>query len=196
MTAPVFLLASGSPRRKHLLEALGLPFEVVANPWEEVPRYREPAGRQVRRLAREKLVHFLENHPANSLPVLCADTLLSFRGRPLNKPVDQAEAWSFYRLLAGRTHQVLTSAALSNPHNGKIRQITVATKVTFVPWDESLYRRYLDRGEWTDAAGGYKIQESGSMLVRRITGSWTNVVGLPSAEVYAMILATLRVLTR
>jgi len=193
MAEPLFLLASGSPRRRALLEALGLPFRVVPNPWDEVPRPGETAGRQVRRLAREKLVHFLENHPENRLPVLTADTLLSFRGRALNKPADEAEAWSFYRALAGRRHRVLTSFALGVP-GGPVRQRTVCTTVQFVPWQEDLYRRYLGRQEWRDAAGGYKIQEGGAVLVARVTGSWTNVVGLPCAEVYAMISATLRVL--
>lgn len=193
MTAPLFLLASGSPRRRILLEALGLPFAVVPNPWDEVSPAGEPAPDQVRRLAREKLVHYLETHPANRVPVLTADTLLSFRGRALNKPVDADEAWRFYRLLAGKKHQVLTSFALGIPETGLIRQQTVSTTVEFVPWDEGFYRRYLDRGEWHDAAGGYKIQETGAMLVRRLEGSSTNVVGLPSAEVYAMICQTLRV---
>ena len=189
-SSPRFLLASGSPRRRTLLEALGLSFQVVPNPWDEVEVPGERAGHQVRRLAREKLAQFVETHPDNTLPVLTADTLLSFRGQPLNKPADEDEAWSFYRLLAGRTHQVLTRVALWTP--GTTVQKTFSTKVTFIPWDKVLYRRYLDRGEWRDAAGGYKIQETGSILVRRLVGSWTNVVGLPTAEVYGMILATLR----
>lgn len=193
MSDPLFLLASGSPRRRTILEALGLPFAVVPNPWDEVSPAGEPAQAQVKRLAREKLIHYLETHPQNRLPVLTADTLLSFRGQALNKPSDAEEAWSFYRRLAGRTHRVLTSFALGHPESHRIHQQTVSTDVSFVPWDEDLYRRYLHRGEWHDAAGGYKIQETGSVLVRRISGSWTNIVGLPSAEVYAMICQTLRV---
>jgi septum formation protein len=193
MDEPLFLLASSSPRRKALLESLGLPFAVVPNPWDEVNPPGESAGRQVRRLAREKLTHYLENHPDNTLPVLTADTLLSFRGRALNKPADADQAWQFYRALAGRRHWVLTSFALGDPATGRVRQQTVSTAVDFVPWDDTLYRRYLDRGEWYDAAGGYKIQESGYLLVRRLAGSWSNVVGLPIPEVYAMIRQTLRV---
>jgi septum formation protein len=170
---------------------LDLPFAVAANPWNEEPRPGERPERQVRRLAREKLFHFVETHPENVLPVLTADTLLAFGGRALNKPADAAEAWSFYQELAGRTHRVLTSFALWT--SGRVVQKTVSTTVTFVPWNESLYRRYLERGEWRDAAGGYKIQEGGAVLVRRLNGSWTNVVGLPLAEVYGMIHATLRV---
>lgn len=194
MDEPLFLLASASPRRRALLEALGLPFAVVPNPWEEGPRPREGAGTQVRRLAREKLVHYLENHPDTTLPVLTADTLLEFRGHSLNKPEDAGQAWEFYRRLAGHRHRVLTSFAIGDPRTGRSRQQTVSTAVDFVPWDEDLYRRYLDRGEWRDAAGGYKVQETGSILVRRITGSWSNVVGLPIAQVYAILLETLRVL--
>lgn len=192
-TNALFLLASGSPRRRMLLEALGLPFQVVPNPWNEANPPHERASDQAWRLAREKLLHYLENHPDTTLPVLTADTLLSFRGRAMNKPADADEAWLFYRQLAGRSHRVLTSFALSDPATGRIHQKTVATTVRFVPWDEDLYRRYLDRGEWRDAAGGYKIQETGSVLVRKLSGSWSNVVGLPIPEVYGMILATLRV---
>ena len=148
---------------------------------------------QVRRLAREKLLNYLELNPETQLPVLTADTLLSFRNQALNKPADAAKAWEFYRNLAGRKHRVLTSFAMSDPDTDQIRQRTVSTSVEFVPWDEELYRRYLDREEWRDAAGGYKIQESGGVLIRRVWGSWSNVVGLPIPEVYAMLLATLRV---
>lgn len=176
-----------------LLESLGVPFDVVSNPWDEVPLPAERASHQAWRLAREKLVHYWKNHPETTLPVLTADTLLSFRGRAVNKPADAAEAWDFYRQLAGRRHRVLTSFAWGDSVTRTIRQKTVSTVVDFVPWDEVLYRRYLDRGEWRDAAGGYKIQETGSILVRRISGSWSNVVGLPIPEVYGMIVATLRV---
>lgn len=193
-TSPLFFLASGSPRRRELLESLGVPFEVVANPWTEVPRRRERPGSQVRRLAREKLIHYLDQHPGTKVPVVTADTLLSFQGSALNKPRNEAEAWEFYHRLAGRRHRVLTSFCVSDPGSGQIRQRTVATAVEFVPWDETLYSRYLDRGEWSDAAGGYKIQETGSVLTRRISGSWTNVVGLPLAEFYDILLQTLRVL--
>jgi len=193
MPNPLFILASGSPRRRALLEALGMPSAVAENPWDEVPRPNERPDRQVRRLAREKLLHFVATHPENSLPVLTADTLLAFRGQALNKPADETQAWAFYRALAGHTHRVLTSFALWTPK--RLIQKTVSTAVTFVTWNERLYRRYLDRGEWRDAAGGYKIQENGAVLVSRIKGSWTNVVGLPTAEVYAILSATLRVLT-
>ncbi len=191
MPDPLFILASTSPRRKVLLESLGLPFAVAENPWDEVPKPGESPERQVKRMARGKLLHFVETHPENSVPVLTADTLLAWGRRALNKPADEAEAWQFYRDLAGRTHRVLTSFALWT--SGRIVQRTVSTAVTFVDWDEPLYRRYLDRGEWRDAAGGYKIQEGGAVLVRRLNGSWTNVVGLPLAEVYGIISATLRV---
>jgi septum formation protein len=193
LAAPLFVLASGSPRRKTLLEALGLPFAVVSNPWAETERPGEGANAQVRRLSREKLLHFLKTQPNNRLPVLAADTLLSFRGRPLNKPADERQAWAFYKMLAGHRHRVLTSFVLCIPETRRVRQRTVSTTVEFVPWDTILYQRYLDRGEWRDAAGGYRIQETGSILVRRMKGSWTNVVGLPIAEVYGMIRQTLRV---
>lgn len=194
MKAPSqFLLASGSPRRKFLLESLGIPFSVVDNPWNEIPHPGERPLAQVWRLAREKLQAYLETDPAPDLPVLTADTLLAFRGHCLNKPKTEAEAWSFYQRLAGNTHRVLTSFALYDPQIKIIRQKTVSTRVRFVPWNIELYRQYLNRREWVDAAGGYKIQETGCVLVESLHGSWTNVVGLPCAEVYGILLQTLRI---
>lgn len=188
----LFLLASGSPRRRALLDSLGLPYDVAANPWQEVPRDGERPRALVRRLALEKALNYCSLHPEESRPVLTADTLVACGRRVLNKPLDEAEAWSFYGLLAGRSHQVLTSVVVVRPDTAWRRHVTVASTVQMVPWDEVVYRRYLDRGEWRDAAGGYRIQEGGAALVRRLRGSWTNVMGLPLAEVYVILRETLR----
>ena len=184
---PHFLLLSKSPRRRDLLQRAGYDFEVVDNNWPEEGLAGEAALKRVKRLSAGKLVNYLAQIPDPSLPVLSADTLLEFRGKPLEKPRDQAEAWHWYRLLAGRTHRVLTALTLWNPRQNRWFQAVEATKVEFTPWQEELYAAYLAEGEWHDAAGGYKIQEGGERLVRRISGSWSNVVGLPIERFYGML---------
>jgi septum formation protein len=121
------------------------------------------------------------------VPVLSADTLIDFQGHPLEKPQTSQEAWAWYRLLAGRTHRVLTALTLWNPRLEKWQQEVETTKIRFVAWDEDYWAKYLATNEWEDAAGGYKIQESGERLVEQIQGSWSNVVGLPLARFYGML---------
>ncbi|NNM55159.1 MAG: septum formation protein Maf [Spirochaetales bacterium] len=184
---PHFLLLSRSPRRRDLLQRAGYHFEVIDNNWPEEGIPGESALKRVKRLSAGKLLNYLAQVSSPTLPVLSADTLLEFRGKPLEKPRDQAEAWHWYRLLAGRTHRVLTALTLWNPRQNRWFQAVEATKVEFTPWEEELYAAYLAEGEWHDAAGGYKIQEGGERLVRRISGSWSNVVGLPIARFYGML---------
>ncbi len=184
---PSFLLLSRSPRRRELLQKAGFHFELVDNAWPEEGLLGESALKRVKRLSAGKLLNYLTQVPQPQLPVLSADTLLEFRGKPLEKPDNEAEAWHWYQLLAGRSHRVLTALTLWNPHRRQWFQEVEATKVEFVPWDEELYANYLAQGEWHDAAGGYKIQESGERLVKRISGSWSNVVGLPIARFYGML---------
>ena len=186
-TLPRFLLLSRSPRRRDLLQRAGYDFEVIDNNWPEEGIPGESALKRVKRLSAGKLLNYLAQEPSPSLPVLSADTLLEFRGKPLEKPLNQAEAWHWYQLLAGRTHRVLTALTLWNPQQKRWNQEVEATKVEFTPWQEELYAAYLALGEWQDAAGGYKIQEGGERLVRRISGSWSNVVGLPIARFYGML---------
>jgi septum formation protein len=184
--SPLFLLASGSPRRSELLLQLGLPFRVVENPWPEHERPLERPLAQARRLSREKAWHFALTHLENALPVLTADTLIAFGGRALNKPESAEQAWQWYQNLAGKTHRVATAVSLWLPSRALVTKVVV-TKVRFHRWNPSLYRGYLETGEWQGVAGGYRIQESGIRLIDRLEGSWTNVVGLPLAEVYGIL---------
>jgi septum formation protein len=189
---PLFILASASPRRRALLDSLGLCFEVAENQWIEEPRRREKPRRQAQRLSREKLAHFRRSNPKNRLPVLTADTLIDIEGRVLNKPANFGDAENYYRLLAGRTHLVVTAVCFGLS-TGRVIHRTVTTKVKFLPWNEKLYREYLNTGEWQGVAGGYRLQESGFRLVDRINGSWSNVVGLPLAEVYGILRSHLTI---
>ena len=164
-------LASGSPRRRQLLEMLGIPLRVVAPDVPEVRRQAETALDYVERLAREK---------ALAVPgrlVLGADTTVIVRDEVLEKPVDEADALRMLLKLQGRTHQVVTSVALA--HDERIHQATDVTNVRFRRMSEDFLRAYVATGEPMDKAGAYGIQGYGAALVERIEGDFFSVMGLP-----------------
>jgi len=164
-------LASASPRRRQLLQMLGIPVHVVPPNISEVRRPVETPVDYVERLAREK---------ALGVPgrlVLGADTTVVVRDEVLEKPVDAADALRMLRKLQGRTHQVVTSVALVADET--VRQATDVTNVVFRRLDESFLEAYVATGEPMDKAGAYGIQGRGLLLSEAIDGSWSNVVGLP-----------------
>jgi septum formation protein len=165
------ILASASPRRRQLLEMLGLEVEVRPS---HIPEERRPGETPIgytERLAREK---------ALSVPgalVLGADTTVLLDDQLLEKPTDVEDAVRMLRLLQGRTHQVITSIALVA--DGNLRQATDVTAVTFRPCDDAFLRAYVATGEPMDKAGAYGIQGYGAALVERIDGDFFGVMGLP-----------------
>jgi len=167
----VLVLASGSPRRRELLQMLGLRFEVRPSHIPEERRAGEAPVAYAERLAREK---------AESVPgdlVLGADTTVLLGTRLLEKPVDQTDALRMLRTLQGETHQVITSIALRN--RGQVLQATDVTAVTFRRCDDDFLRDYIATGEPMDKAGAYGIQGYGAALVERIEGDFFSVMGLP-----------------
>ena len=173
MTLPreTLTLASGSPRRRQLLEMLGIPVRVVPSNIAEVRRPVETPMDYVERLAREK---------ALSVPgslVLGADTTVVVRDEVLEKPIDAADALRMLMKLQGRTHQVVTSVALVADET--VHQATDVTNVTFRRLDESFLESYVMTGEPMDKAGAYGIQGYGAALVERIEGDFFSVMGLP-----------------
>jgi len=173
MTLPreTLTLASGSPRRRQLLEMLGIPVRVVAPNIPEVRRPVETPVDYVERLAREKALSV----PGNL--VLGADTTVVVRDEVLEKPIDAADALRMLRKLQGRTHQVVTSVALVADET--VHQATDVTNVTFRRLDESFLESYVMTGEPMDKAGAYGIQGYGAALVERIEGDFFSVMGLP-----------------
>ncbi len=173
MTLPreTLTLASGSPRRRQLLEMLGIPVRVVPSNIPEVRRPVETPMDYVERLAREKALSV----PGNL--VLGADTTVVVRDEVLEKPIDAADALRMLRKLQGRTHQVVTSVALVADET--VHQATDVTNVTFRRLDESLLESYVMTGEPMDKAGAYGIQGYGAALVERIEGDFFSVMGLP-----------------
>lgn len=174
------ILASGSPRRRELLEGMGVDFRVIEPEIEERPREGESPASFVRRLAVEKARKVAEVHPSSW--VLGADTVVVLEGEIMGKPRGASEAASMLRRLSGKVHNVLTAFALVNLAEG--RQITglEITEVKFVPMDETDIRWYISTGEPLGKAGAYAIQGRGGVFVEWVKGSYSNVVGLPLAQ--------------
>jgi septum formation protein len=165
------VLASRSPRRRQLLEMLGIPIVVASADVQELRLPRESPGAYAQRLARDK---------ARAVPgalVLGADTIVVVDGEVLEKPVDAEDALRMLRRLQGRTHQVITAIALIA--HGRTFQASDTTQVTFRPAEDDLLRAYIATGEPMDKAGAYGIQGYGAALIERIEGDFFSVMGLP-----------------
>jgi septum formation protein len=178
------LLASASPRRAQLLEAAGIRFEARPSDVDETPRPGEAPEAYVKRLAREKAEGVARQQPARL--VLGADTTVVVDDRILAKAEDPAEARAMLRLLAGRTHQVLTGVALVGAGISAVDVST--TTVEFAPMTSEDIDQYVATDEWRDKAGAYGIQGRAGRFVTRVEGSYTNVVGLPVSLVYHLLM--------
>jgi len=183
------VLASGSPRRKELLSWAGIEFEILVSDVDETPVKKELPKQMVGRLAREKALAVSAQLSANAdeAVVIAADTtVVSPRGKILGKPRDLKEAFKMISELQGKTHQVLTGYSLMKIKNGKIKKKiskVVSTSVTMRALNVYERHFYLSQGESMDKAGAYAAQGFGMVLIEKIRGSYTNVVGLPMSEV-------------
>lgn len=186
---PKLILASGSPRRADLLQAAGLAFTVMPVSIDETPIPGEPPVQMCRRLAEAKARHAAQ--AKGGAVVLGADTTVWFAPDepPIGKPRDRDHARAtLARLTAGEPHFVTTGYAIvggppeSTPHIGE-----ETTRVWMRTLDPGRLEDLLDAEEWHDKAGGYAIQGRAGALVTRIEGSYSNVVGLPVAQVLAAL---------
>jgi len=186
----MLILASASPRRRELLTQAGFSFQVESVPVNEDPRPGEDPIHLVKRLAREKaqaVFNAQQNAQTSDDPllVLGADTVVVCDHEILNKPIDDADAARMLRLLAGRTHQVITGVCLISPLGVEVAAET--TRVTMLTLSEEEILAYVATGEPMDKAGAYAIQGHASRWIPRIVGCYFNVVGLPVALVNTMI---------
>ena len=175
----MIVLASASPRRRDLLTAAGLSFEIFAPDVDETPLRGETPPAMVKRLSRVKAAAAAARFPGRL--VIAADTTVALNGRSLGKPRDAAEAKRMLRALSGKTHFVHTGFCVGT------RARVVTTRVTFRELSRADIDRYVASGECFDKAGAYAIQGVGAALVERVSGSYTNVIGLPVAEVLALL---------
>jgi septum formation protein len=183
---PRLILASASPRRRELLRAVGVPFRVVPSRVEEVPGTGEAPLRFVRRAARDKGEEVAFRHP--SAFVLSADTIVVAGGKILGKPAGRKEARRMLSLLAGREHLVHTAVCLLAADYGYRDESCETTRVRFRDLTKGEIEAYSMMGECYDKAGAYAAQGAGNLLIERISGSFTNVVGLPMTRTLSMLL--------
>ena len=180
MTEPKLHLASTSPRRREILQSLGVDFDVVMVETDERPRQGEAPEELVLRLATAKA-----EAATDAEYVLGSDTVVVLGDRILGKPIDADDAVDMLLALSGRSHSVLTGVALVTP--GGTRSVLSATEVRFreIGRDEAI--RYWQSGEPADKAGAYGIQGLGGMFVEAINGSYSGVMGLPVFETVELL---------
>ncbi len=177
MNLPPLILASASPRRSELLKQLGVEFSVVPSDAEELHN-QELTAREICQVnAYRKARAVAKKHP--DALVLGADTLVYLETTLLGKPASVDEAYRMLEQLQGRTHQVVTAICLIHQRNHRQSVFAETTDVTFRPLDSVQIQRYLIQINPLDKAGAYAIQEKGDLIVEKISGSYTNVVGLP-----------------
>ncbi|MCK6480924.1 MAG: Maf family protein [Planctomycetes bacterium] len=185
------VLASASPRRRALLEAAGLRFEVLpAGVPEEAPPGVDPAALARDLAARKARAAAAALPPGARALVLGADTVVALDGgRILDKPADREEAASHLRSLSGTTHSVITGVCLREEPGGGEEVFHAETRVTMRPLSAEEVAAYAGSGEGLGKAGGYALQENGDRFVTRLEGSRSNVVGLPVEEVLLRLRA-------
>jgi septum formation protein len=170
------VLASGSPRRRELLTALGVEFEVVATGVDELtagnPDEVVLANARAKALAGRKLV-------GDERVILGVDTDVVVDGAVLGKPETAEQAEGALRALSGREHAVLSAIVILGPEADRERSAVERTSVRFRSLSDRQIGLYLASGEWRDRAGGYAVQGLGSMLVEKIDGDLANVIGMP-----------------
>jgi septum formation protein len=173
------ILASASPRRRQLLEATGLPFDVVESGYEEDNHLDLPPDRLVKHLAEGKAAWVAERHP--DAIVIAADTLVILDGRVMGKPSGSAEVGEMITALSGRWHSVFTGLALARA--GRTETAHTETRVHFKDLSPQFVERYSRLSDPLDKAGAYGIQTTGALFIDRIEGDYNGVVGLPMALV-------------
>lgn len=181
VTAPSIVLASGSPRRRELLDLLGLRFDVRPADIDESVLDGEDPRTYVARLSREKAAAV--DAPAGVL-VIAADTTVDVDGTILGKPADAAEARAMLMAMSGRRHHVHTGLTVRLGDRSATSVTTTAVDVVTI--DDALASWYVGTGEPFDKAGGYAIQGAGGVLVAAVEGSVSNVIGLPLATLSAL----------
>lgn len=182
------ILASGSPRRKDLLEFFGHPFEVVVSDFpEENVLFEdfEDGGEYVLTIASGKVMTVAPQF--EDAIIIGADTTVYMDGQVFNKPTDLDDARRILSTLRGKSHEVVTGVVVWDSLTGEHMSQSVATTVSFFPFSDEELDRYIDTGESLGKAGAYAIQMGAKGFVRSVDGSLSNVVGLPIEETAAML---------
>jgi septum formation protein len=186
MSLDFVYLASGSPRRRELLQQIGVSFRVVGTSVDEAALPGEAPPAYVTRLAAAKAdAGWDRSRGAAEAPVLAADTAVVLDGRIFGKPADAQDAEDMLRQLSGRTHEVLTAVALRNAAGLHAR--LSRSEVTFRAIAIAEARAYWETGEPRDKAGAYAIQGRAAVFIADLRGSFSGVMGLPLFETAALL---------
>jgi septum formation protein len=177
MNLPPLILASNSPRRSELLRTLGIAFNVIPSDATEV-HTEQLTATEISQLNAYRKARAVAKKFPDAL-VLGADTLVALETTLLGKPANLEDAYRMLKQLQGRTHRVVTGVCLLQLRGHRQKLFAEATEVTFRPLDTAQIRDYLAHINPLDKAGAYAIQEGGDKIVETISGSFTNVVGLP-----------------
>jgi septum formation protein len=183
MISPRVILASASPRRRELLDLVGIAYDVEPADIDETYRNGEEAAAHAERLAREKGATIAARNP--DAVVISADTIVVIDGLVLGKPRDEADAARMLSMLGGQTHVVLTAVAVM--YGGQMRSGVESVRVTFRALDRERIGAYIATAEPLDKAGAYGIQGFGATLVERIDGDYFAVMGLPLARMVDLL---------
>ena len=186
--SPQIYLASNSPRRRELLEQVGIRYIQIQSEIDEMALKNESPSTLVQRLARLKAIAGLNrmNASAAALPVLGADTVVVLKGKVFGKPEDEQAALTMLGELSGQTHDVLTAVAVATAL--KVEIILSTTQVTFKEISMEMARAYWQTGEPQDKAGAYAVQGRAALFVERLEGSYSGVVGLPLMETAELLM--------
>jgi septum formation protein len=186
LTLQPLILASASPRRMELLRSVGLSFDVAPSGVNEVNNAVEAPDALARRWASEKAQSVAQRYKDRW--ILAADTIVVLGGVVFGKPADAVEAEFMLRQLSGRSHDVISGVCLIHRRRHVMRIQSVRTQVQFRDLGREEILSYVGTGEPLDKAGAYGIQGMGAFMVRSISGSYTNVVGLPLCETLEWLL--------
>ena len=175
------ILASTSPRRREILALLGLPFEVIAPGFDELPSPDRPIEEEVLDFAAGKAASVAAKNPESI--VIGSDTMILIHGEKIGKPTDSAGAKQMLRSLSGKTHRIFTSVAIVDGSGGPGLRMVEQVAVTMRAYAEKEIEDYLACGESLDKAGAYSIQGRGRGLIESIDGDYLAAVGLPLAPI-------------
>ena len=183
---PRLILASNSPRRRYLLEKAGLEFTVIPSELDESSVIRSSPESYVKSLAEAKAGDISDRYPDSW--IIGADTIVFIDNTILGKPASRDEARAMLKSLSAKTHQVHTGYCICHKATDHFFSECVTTDVSFKNLSKKEIDWYINSGEPFDKAGAYAIQGIGTFLVKRINGSYTNVVGLPVCEVLEYLI--------
>lgn len=186
MTSQNFILASGSPQRKLLLEQIGfIPKLIEPADIDEAPRKHEKPSTYVKRMALEKGLHVAGKHPGEI--ILACDTVVVCGQKIIQKAHDDSEQEKIMRLLSGKPHRVMSAVCVID-NKGKAALKLNTTKILMKNLTEKEIKAYIASHEWVGCAG-YKIEGRLAAFVRKLTGSYSGVVGLPLYETRNMLIS-------